>query len=77
MTAQRHVSLDCVLYDDPLDGYPKSYARDDIPRVEWYFNGQATPTPKRVDFTPGALLGSLSGELGLRRFLEERGHRLV
>ena len=22
----------CVLYDDPVHGYPKSYARDDIPR---------------------------------------------
>src|SRR5207247_10213696 len=30
-----------------------------------------------VDFTPGELLGSVSGELGLRRFLEEGGHRLV
>ena len=24
----------CVLYDDPVDGYPKSYARDDIPKLE-------------------------------------------
>ena len=23
----------CVLYDDPIDGYPKSYARDDIPKI--------------------------------------------
>ncbi len=22
----------CVLYDDPIDGYPKSNARDDVPR---------------------------------------------
>jgi formate dehydrogenase len=21
----------CVLYDDPVDGYPPSYARDDVP----------------------------------------------
>jgi len=21
----------CVLYDDPITGYPKSYARDDLP----------------------------------------------
>ena len=21
----------CVLYDDPVDGYPKTYARDTIP----------------------------------------------
>jgi formate dehydrogenase len=67
----------CVLYDDPVDGYPESYARDGIPRIERYFDGQATPTPERVDFTPGTLLGSVSGELGLRRFLEERGHAFV
>jgi len=24
----------CVLYDDPVDGYPQSYARDDIPTIE-------------------------------------------
>jgi formate dehydrogenase len=67
----------CVLYDDPIDGYPKSYARDDIPKLERYPDGQTLPTPKRIDFTPGALLGSVSGELGLRKFLEGLGHKLV
>jgi formate dehydrogenase len=67
----------CVLYDDPVDGYPLSYARDDIPRIERYHDGQLAPTPERIDFTPGELLGSVSGELGLRRFLESRGHQLV
>jgi formate dehydrogenase len=67
----------CVLYDDPVDGYPPAYARDDIPTIERYHDGQTTPTPEAIDFTPGALLGSVSGELGLRRFLEERGHTLI
>jgi formate dehydrogenase len=67
----------CVLYDDPVSGYPPSYARDEIPRIERYYGGQTTPTPEAIDFTPGELLGSVSGELGLRKFLEERGHRLV
>jgi formate dehydrogenase len=67
----------CVLYDDPVHGYPTSYARDSIPRIERYFDGQTTPTPTAIDFTPGELLGSVSGELGLRRFLEEHGHTLV
>lgn len=67
----------CVLYDDPADGYPSSYARDDIPTPERYPDGQALPTPRGVDFTPGELLGSVSGELGLRRFLEDQGHTLV
>ncbi|PRY37999.1 NAD-dependent formate dehydrogenase [Umezawaea tangerina] len=67
----------CVLYDDPTDGYPKTYARDDLPLIETYPGGQALPTPKAIDFTPGALLGSVTGELGLRAFLEGRGHTLV
>ncbi|MFD0069303.1 NAD-dependent formate dehydrogenase, partial [Streptomyces sp. NPDC127574] len=67
----------CVLYDDPTDGYPTTYARDDLPVIDHYPGGQTTPTPKGTDFTPGTLLGSVTGELGLRRFLEERGHTLV
>ena len=67
----------CVLYDDPVDGYPSSYARDDLPVIDRYPDGQTTPTPKGTDFTPGQLLGSVSGELGLRSFLESRGHTLV
>ena len=67
----------CVLYEDPVDGYPKSYARDDIPTLERYPDGQSMPSPEGVDFTPGELLGSVSGELGLRKFLEDRGHTLV
>jgi formate dehydrogenase len=67
----------CVLYDDPVGGYPPAYARDGIPTIEHYPDGQTTPTPEAVDFTPGELLGSVSGELGLRRFLEDRGHRFV
>jgi len=67
----------CVLYDDPVDGYPKAYPRDDIPKFDHYPDGQTLPTPKAIDFKPGALLGSVSGELGLRKFLETQGHTLV
>jgi formate dehydrogenase len=67
----------CVLYDDPVSGYPPEYARDEIPKIEGYHDGQTTPTPEEIDFTPGELLGSVSGELGLRSFLEERGHQLI
>jgi formate dehydrogenase len=67
----------CVLYDDPVSGYPPSYARDSIPTIDHYPGGQTTPTPKGIDFTPGELLGSVSGELGLRPFLEGLGHTLV
>jgi formate dehydrogenase len=67
----------CVLYDDPVTGYPKSYARNGIPNLEHYPGGQTMPTPKKIDFKPGELLGSVSGELGLRKFLEGLGHKLV
>ncbi len=67
----------CVLYDDPVDGYPTTYPRDDLPKIERYPDGQTLPTPSAIDFQPGALLGSVSGELGLRKFLEDAGHQLV
>ncbi len=67
----------CVLYDDPVDGYPTTYARDEIPQITSYPGGQTTPSPRAIDFTPGELLGSVSGELGLRPFLEAAGHTLV
>jgi len=67
----------CVLYDDPTTGYPTSYARDDLPHLDGYPGGQTLPTPRGVDFTPGHLLGSVTGELGLRPYLESQGHTLV
>src|SRR6266481_1523592 len=67
----------CVLYDDPVGGYPAAYARADIPAITSYPGGQTTPSPHGIDFTPGELLGSVSGELGLRGFLEAAGHTLV
>jgi formate dehydrogenase len=67
----------CVLYDDPVTGYPKNLIRDGIPQLKRYPDGQTLPTPSAIDFAPGQLLGSVSGELGLRKFLEEAGHELV
>lgn len=67
----------CVLYDDPIDGYPTSYPRDDIPFITHYPDGSLIPNPKHIDFKPGELLGSVTGELGLRQFLEEQGHTLI
>lgn len=67
----------CVLYDDPIGGMPGAYARDDLPNVAGYADGQTLPTPRAIDFRPGELLGSVSGELGLRKYLEANGHTLV
>jgi len=67
----------CALYEDPVTGYPPKYARDSIPTITGYADGQTAPTPKGIDFTPGDLLGCVSGELGLRKYLEANGHTLV
>ncbi len=66
----------CVLYEDPAE-YPPRYPRGGIPVLTQYPDGQSMPSPRSIDFTPGELLGSLSGELGLRKFLTERGHEFV
>jgi formate dehydrogenase len=66
-----------VLYPDPVGGYPPSYARDTIPTIREYPDGSTVPTPSKIDFTPGELLGCVSGELGLRKFFEDAGHELV
>ena len=67
----------CVLYDDPKGGMPKSYPLTDLPKLEKYPDGMSLPTPKGRDFTPGQLLGCVSGELGLRKFLESNGHEFI
>lgn len=67
----------CVLYPDPVTGYPPEYARSDLPVLRTYPDGQTLPTPSAIDFAPGDLLGCVSGELGLRPFLEAQGHELV
>src|SRR5580658_9613806 len=67
----------CVLYPDPVGGYPTSYARDSVPNLDHYPDGTTLPTPSTIDFKPGELLGSVSGELGLRGYLEGAGHTFV
>src|SRR6478672_2128916 len=67
----------CVLYDDPAGGYPPAYSRDEVPTIAGYPDGQSAPAPQALGFEPGELVGSVSGELGLRGFLEQRGHELI
>lgn len=51
-----------------------------IGRVSYpfFFAGQTVPSPSN-DYVPqdGRLLGCVSGELGIRKYLEENGHELV
>ncbi|KAB0634341.1 NAD-dependent formate dehydrogenase [Burkholderia latens] len=68
----------CVLYPDPATGYPPRYVRDDIPVIAAYPGGQRLPSPQgEPGIKPGALAGCVSGELGLRPYLEAHGHELV
>jgi formate dehydrogenase len=67
----------CVLYPDPVTGYPESYSRNDIPEIKNYPDGQTMPSPRKIDFTPGELLGSVTGGLGLRKYLEDAGHSFI
>jgi formate dehydrogenase len=74
---QNRMKIVIVLYEDPIDGYPKAYARDSIPKLDHYPDGQTLPTPQHIDFNPGQLLGCISGGLGLRKFLESLGHQVI
>ena len=64
-----------ALYPDPVEGYPPKYARETVPNVGL----ESCPSDpwNQKHFKPGQLLGCKSGELGLRKWLEERGHTLV
>merc|ERR1712194_363763 len=84
----RDLKVLASLYADPKTGYPPKYARDSVPFVPDYAKvgtdggerGQTAPYEgdfSKVSFKPGELLGCVSGELGLRKFLEDRGHTLV
>lgn len=66
-----------VLYPDPVTGYPPVYARDSIPAITSYPGGATVPSPRAIDFVPGQLLGSVSGGLGLKDWLESEGHTVV
>jgi hypothetical protein len=67
----------CVLYPDPMAGYPPSYARDSIPAVATYPDGTPAPAMPPGSGAPGTLLGCVSGALGLRDFLKTQGHELI
>jgi formate dehydrogenase len=52
----------CVLYGDPVAGYPPAYAREEVPRIERYHDGQSAPAPEAIGFEPGELPGSVYSE---------------
>jgi formate dehydrogenase len=79
-SARRQAKVVAVLYDDPKTGYPPKYAIEPgtLPKITGYADGQTAPTPRVTpEFKAGELLGCVSGELGLRPYLESLGHELV
>lgn len=77
MAEAKAYTILCVLYNDPINGYEPKVGRTDLPQIVSYPDGQRVPSPRAIDFEPGALLGCVSGELGLRKFVEDLGHKLI
>ena len=46
-------------------------------KLDKYPDGMSLPNPSSVDFTPGELLGCVSGELGLRKIFRRRWPYIV
>jgi hypothetical protein len=67
----------CVLYDDPVDGYPKILPRDDLPKTEHYPGGQTLPTPKAIDFKPKLCSAACPARSASANIFESNGHTLV
>ena len=51
----------CVLYDDPIEGYPTSYPRDDIPTIAAYPGGQSVADAERRRLQAWRVVGQRLG----------------
>jgi len=51
----------CVLYDDPVDGYPTTYARDEIPdkRIPYKRDSSASRSIELISITETMALASV------------------
>ena len=67
----------CVLYDDPVDGYPPAYAREEIPTIERYHDGQSTPTPRRSASSPASCSAASPASWACASSSRSRGHELI
>jgi formate dehydrogenase len=51
--------IPCVLFLAPITGYPPAHARDDIPIIMAWPNGQSVPSPRGAPgFGPGEPVGN-------------------
>ena len=67
----------CVLYDDPVDGYPKTMPATTSPRSITIPTARPLPTPKRSTSSRASCSAASPASSGLRKFLEKAGHTLV
>ena len=63
----------CVLYDDPVDGYPPGYARDGIPDDRAVSRRAVGPGARGDRLHARRSPRERLGELGFRRFVESAG----
>ena len=60
----------CVLYDDPVDGYPKSYPRDDLPKSTIIPAARRCRRRRRSTSNRAPCSAACPANLGLRKYLE-------
>ncbi|MEU6578693.1 hypothetical protein [Streptomyces sp. NPDC046805] len=63
-----------VLYPDLQAGCPPPYVRDGVPAAQFTASPTGPQPHVPLGFTPGELIGCVSGELGLRDYLGSNGH---
>ncbi len=67
----------CVLYDDPVDGYPDTYPRDDLPGSPPIRAARRPHHRRRSTSHPGSCSAASRASSACGRFLEDAGHTLV
>ena len=55
----------CTLHNDPKSCMLVSYSQKALPNRKEYTNGMNLVSPKKIDFTPGRLVGYIFRVLGL------------
>ena len=63
----------CVLYDDPVDGYPTKYARDGLPKLDRYPAARRFPRRRPLTLNQGSCSAACPANSGYGNFSKTRG----
>ena len=63
----------CVLYPDPVDGYPTAYARDNLPKIDHYPAAKLYRRQKQSTSHPALCSEACRANLACANFLKIRG----